>query len=178
MKFLSRWGVVAFVIVVIAFGVWNFLLNGKEVDRVDALMVEYNQLEPVRNEYQMTLSDLMDKKDSLEMTLEATNELTSNQGFMYSVLLGINSSIPSAYLKLTQIDYLGGNEILIKGMSANDSNILSFIENLAVIDVIDKASLVTMSAEKISNQSIKKFDVKVILIEQETIDSRGSEDGA
>jgi len=35
-----------------------------------------------------------------------------------------------------------------------------------------------MSAEKISNQSIKKFDVKVILIEQETIDSRGSEDGA
>jgi len=112
------------------------------------------------------------------MTLEATNELTSNQGFMYSVLLGINSSIPSAYLKLTQIDYLGGNEILIKGMSANDSNILSFIENLAVIDVIDKASLVTMSAEKISNQSIKKFDVKVILIEQETIDSRGSEDGA
>jgi type IV pilus assembly protein PilN len=178
MKFLSRWGVVAFVIVVIAFGVWNFLLNGKEVDRVDSLMVEYNQLEPVRNEYQMTLSDLMDKKDSLEMTLEATNELTSNQGFMYSVLLGINSSIPSAYLKLTQIDYLGGNEILIKGMSANDSNILSFIENLAVIDVIDKASLVTMSAEKISNQSIKKFDVKVILIEQETIDSRGSEDGA
>lgn len=178
MKFLSRWGVVAFVIVAIAFGVWNFLLNGKEVDRVDALMVEYNQLEPVRNEYQMTLSDLMDKKDSLEMTLEATNELTSNQGFMYSVLLGINSSIPSAYLKLTKIDYLGGNEILIEGMSANDSNILSFIENLAVIDVIDKASLVTMSAEKISNQSIKKFDVKVILIEQETIDSRGSEDGS
>jgi type IV pilus assembly protein PilN len=126
----------------------------------------------------MTLSGLMDKKDSLEMTLEATNELTSNQGFMYSVLLGINSSIPSAYLKLTKIDYLGGNEIIINGMSANDSNILSFIENLAVIDVIDKASLVTMSAEKISNQSIKKFIVKVILIEQETIDSRGSEDGA
>ena len=97
---------------------------------------------------------------------------------MYSVLLGINSSIPSSYLKLTKIDYLGGNEIIINGMSANDSNILSFIENLSEVEVIEKASLATMSAEKVSNQSIKKFVVKVVLIEQETIDGRGSEDGA
>jgi type IV pilus assembly protein PilN len=178
MKFVSRWGVVAFAVLLIAFGIWNFLQSGKEVDRVDALMVEFNQLEPVRNEYQMTLAGLLAKKDSLEMTLEATNELTSNQGFMYSVLLGINSSIPSSYLKLTKIDYLGGNEIIINGMSANDSNILSFIENLSEVDVIEKASLATMSAEKVSNQSIKKFVVKVVLIEQETIDGRGSEDGA
>jgi len=178
MKFVSRWGVVAFAVLLIAFGIWNFLQSGKEVDRVDALMVEFNQLEPVRNEYQMTLAGLLAKKNSLEMTLEATNELTSNQGFMYSVLLGINSSIPSSYLKLTKIDYLGGNEIIINGMSANDSNILSFIENLSEVDVIEKASLATMSAEKVSNQSIKKFVVKVVLIEQETIDGRGSEDGA
>jgi len=178
MKFVSRWGVVAFAVLLIAFGIWNFLQSGKEVDRVDALMVEFNQLEPVRNEYQMTLAGLLAKKDSLEMTLEATNELTSNQGFMYSVLLGINSSIPSSYLKLTKIDYLGGNEIIINGMSANDSNILSFIENLSEVDVIEKASLATMSAQKVSNQSIKKFVVKVVLIEQETIDGRGSEDGA
>ena len=63
-------------------------------------------------------------------------------------------------------------------MSANDSNILSFIENLSEVEVIEKASLATMSAEKVSNQSIKKFVVKVVLIEQETIDGRGSEDGA
>lgn len=177
MKFLSRWGVVVFVIAAIAFGAWNFLLNGKEVDRVDALMVEFNQLEPLRNELQMTLSDLLDKKDSLEMTLEATNELTSNQGFMYSVLVGINAAIPSSYLKLTEIDYFGGNKITINGMSANDNNILSFIENLTIVDVIDKASLSTMSAETISNQAIKKFVVEVILIEQQTIDGREDSDG-
>ena len=177
MKFLSRWGVVVFVIAAIAFGAWNFLLNGKEVDRVDALMVEFNQLEPLRNELQMTLSDLLDKKDSLEMTLEATNELTSNQGFMYSVLLGINAAIPSSYIKLTEIDYLGGNKITINGMSANDNNILLFIENLTIVDVIDKASLSTMSAETISNQAIKKFVVEVILIEQQTIDGREDSDG-
>jgi|TARA_B110000240_G_C13484091_1_gene446611 type IV pilus assembly protein PilN len=177
MKFLSRWGVVVFVIAAIAFGAWNFLLNGKEVDRVDALMVEFNQLEPLRNELQMTLSDLLDKKDSLEMTLEATNELTSNQGFMYSVLVGINAAIPSSYIKLTEIDYFGGNKITINGMSANDNNILSFIENLTIVDVIDKASLSTMSAETISNQAIKKFVVEVILIEQQTIDGREDSDG-
>jgi len=177
MKFLSRWGVVVFVIAAIAFGAWNFLLNGKEVDRVDALMVEFNQLEPLRNELQMTLSDLLDKKDSLEMTLEATNELTSNQGFMYSVLVGINAAIPSSYIKLTEIDYFGGNKIIINGMSANDNNILSFIENLTIVDVIDKASLSTMSAETISNQAIKKFVVEVILIEQQTIDGREDSDG-
>ena len=177
MKFLSRWGVVVFVIAAIAFGAWNFLLNGKEVDRVDALMVEFNQLEPLRNELQMTLSDLLDKKDSLEITLEATNELTSNQGFMYSVLVGINAAIPSSYIKLTEIDYFGGNKITINGMSANDNNILSFIENLTIVDVIDKASLSTMSAETISNQAIKKFVVEVILIEQQTIDGREDSDG-
>ena len=177
MKFLSRWGVVVFVIAAIAFGAWNFLLNGKEVDRVDALMVEFNQLEPLRNELQMTLSDLLDKKDSLERTLEATNELTSNQGFMYSVLVGINAAIPSSYIKLTEIDYFGGNKIIINGMSANDNNILSFIENLTIVDVIDKASLSTMSAETISNQAIKKFVVEVILIEQQTIDGREDSDG-
>lgn len=177
MKFLSRWGVVVFVIAAIAFGAWNFLLNGKEVDRVDALMVEFNQLEPLRNELQMTLSDLLDKKDSLEMTLEATNELTSNQGFMYSVLVGINAAIPSSYIKLTEIDYFGGNKITINGMSTNDNNILSFIENLTIVDVIDKASLSTMSAETISNQAIKKFVVEVILIEQQTIDGREDSDG-
>jgi type IV pilus assembly protein PilN len=177
MKFLSRWGVVVFVIAAIAFGAWNFLLNGKEVDRVDALMVEFNQLEPLRNELQMTLSDLLDKKDSLERTLEATNELTSNQGFMYSVLVGINAAIPSSYIKLTEIDYFGGNKITINGMSTNDNNILSFIENLTIVDVIDKASLSTMSAETISNQAIKKFVVEVILIEQQTIDGREDSDG-
>ena len=96
---------------------------------------------------------------------------------MYSVLVGINAAIPSSYLKLTKIDYLGGNEITINGMSANDNNILSFIENLTIVDVIDKASLSTMSAETISNQAIKKFVVEVILIEQQTIDGREDSDG-
>ena len=178
MKFLSRWGVVLFAVIAVSFGIWNFLVSGSEVDRVDSLMVEYNELEPIRSEKQMTLSDLNFKKESLETTLDATSNLTSNQGFMYSVLVGINSAIPGSSLRLTKIDYSGGDEIQIDGISSNDGNILAFIDNLSVIDVIEKASLSTMSVKTVSNQSVKSFVIKVILIEQETIDSREAADGA
>ena len=177
MKFLSRWGVVLFAVLAVGFGIWNFLLSGKEVDRVDELMVEYNELEPIRNEKQFIYSDLTNRKDALEATLKATNDLTSNQSFMYTVLVGINSAVPTQ-LKLTKIDYQGGNEIQIEGMSANDGNILTFIEKLSEIEVIDKASLATMSVKKVSNQSVKTFVVKLTLIQQQTIDAREVADGS
>jgi len=178
MKFLSRWGVVIFAVLAVSFGIWNFLASGSEVDRVDLLMVEYNELEPIRSQKQNILSDLSVKKESLETTLDATSNLTSNQGFMYAVLVGINSAIPGSSLKLTRIDYTGGSEIQINGISSNDGNILAFIDNLAVIDVIEKASLSTMSVKTVSSQSVKSFVIKVVLIEQETIDSREAADGA
>ena len=177
MKFLSRWGVVFAVILIIAFGVWNFLSSGKEVERVDQLMVEYNTLEPIRNEKQMLLSDLVNEKDSLEQTLDATNDLTSNQVFMYSVIVGVNSAIPNKSLKLTKIDYQGGNELLIDGMSSNDTNILSFIDNLSKVEVIEKASLATMSVKTVLEQKVKSFVVKCILVEQQTIDAREVNNG-
>ena len=176
MKFVSRWGIVIFVVLAIIFGAWNFLLNGKEVDRVDELMVEFNSLEPERDEKLFTLGELNNKKDSLEMTLKATNDLTSNKTFMYLVLLGINDAIPNQFLKLTKIDYDRG-DLRIDGMSTNDGNILTFIENLASIDVIDKASLDTMSVKEVSSQSVKTFVIKVVLAEQQTIDARESTDG-
>ena len=40
--------------------------------------------------------------------------MTSNQGFMYSVLLGINTAVPNQYLKLTKIDYDETNKIMFK----------------------------------------------------------------
>ena len=178
MKFLSRWGVVIFAVLVVSFGIWNFLASGSEVDRVDSLMIEYNELAPIRDEKQFIFNDLNSKKQALETTLDATNNLTSNQRFMYSVLLGINSAIPGNSLKLTKIDYSGGNEIQLEGISSNDGSILAFIDNLAIIDVINKASLATMSVKTVSKQDVKAFIIKIILIEQETIDSREKDNGA
>jgi type IV pilus assembly protein PilN len=177
MKLLSRWGVVLFAVVAIAFGIWNFLQSGNEHDRVDMLMVEYNELKPIRDEKQIILTGLILTKESLETTLNATNNLTSNQVFMYSVLQGINSAIPGRSLKLTKIEYNGGSEIKIQGVSVDDSNILMFIDNLTLSDVINKAQFVTASEQTLSNQKVKAFVVKVKLIEQETIDSREATDG-
>ena len=177
MKFLSRWGIVIFVIIAIALGVWNFLISEKEVERVDKLLVEYNLLEEIRNERQMTLTDLNIKKNSLEGTLKATNNMTSNQSFMYSVLLGIKTAIPNDNLVLTKIDYEGVDKLMVYGLSTNDPNILKLIENLKKVEVIDKASLVTMTVETISEQTLKSFTIKCTLASQKTIDSRGETDG-
>ena len=177
MKFLSRWGIVIFVIIAFALGVWSFLISVKEVDRVDELMVEYNLLEGIKNERQMTLTDLNIEKNSIEGSLKATNNMTSNQGFMYSVLLGINTAVPNLYLKLTKIDYEGGDELIVYGLSTNDANILKFIENLSKVAVIDKASLVTMTVETISEQTLKSFTIKCTLVPQKTIEGRGKTDG-
>jgi type IV pilus assembly protein PilN len=92
-------------------------------------------------------------------------------------LLGINTAVPNQYLKLTKIDYEGGDELIVFGLSTNDGNILKFIDNLTKVEVIDKASLVTMSVETISEQTLKSFTIKCTLASQKTIDSRGETDG-
>jgi len=63
------------------------------------------------------------------------------------------------------------------GLSTNDGNILKFIENLTKVEVIDKASLVTMTVETISEHTLKSFTVKCTLASQKTIDSRGETNG-
>jgi len=123
------------------------------------------------------LTDLNIKKNSLEGTLKATNNMTSNQSFMYSVLLGIKTAIPNNNLVLTKIDYEGVDKLIVYGLSTNDPNILKLIENLKMVEVIDKASLVTMTVETISEQTLKSFTVKCTLASQKTIDSRGETNG-
>ena len=127
MKFLSRWGVVIFVVIAIALGAWTFVKNSEDIKEVDQLMIEYNNLEFEKNEKEIFLSELVNKKNELAGTLNATDNITSNQGFLYSVLLGVNSSVPQG-LAFTSMDYNGDNLLEINGLSVNDNNILTFIE--------------------------------------------------
>jgi type IV pilus assembly protein PilN len=177
MKFLSRWGVVALVIIAISLGVWSFLVSKSEVERVDMLLFEYNSLIVERNEKQLELDDLLTKKNVLAGTLSATKNMKSNQEFMYLVLAGINNSIPNAYLKLSKIDFNGDVDVTIYGLSTTDNNILSFIDNLSKVEVIEKASLVTMSIEIIMDQSAKSFTIKCTLAEQKTITNKEDANG-
>ena len=177
MKFFSRWGIVLFIIAAISFGVWNFLMNKNEVERVDSLLFEYNSLVMQKDEKQLELEDLIQKKNLLAGTLKATENMTSNQEFMYSVLIGINKAIPNQYLKLSKVDFDDLQGVMIYGLTTSDNNILSFIDNLSKVSVIEKASLVTMSVETIYDQSAKSFTINCTLAAQDTVNQKETTDG-
>jgi type IV pilus assembly protein PilN len=166
MKFLSRWSVVIFVLIIVALGAWTFVINLEETKEVDELMIEYNNLEFEKNEKGVLLSKLVSKKNELAGTLNATDNITSNQGFLYSVLLGINSSVPQD-LSFSSIDYNGGDLLEINGTSFTDDKILTFIENLTKVKVIDRASLRTMSVQTINKKDIKYFTIDCVLAPQQ-----------
>jgi type IV pilus assembly protein PilN len=168
MKFLSRWGIVIFVLIVVALGAWTFVINLEDTKEVDKLMIEYNNLEFEKNEKEILLSELVSKKNELAGTLNATDNITSNQGFLYTVLLGINSSVPQG-LSFSSIDYNGGDLLEINGSSFTDDKILTFIENLTKVKVIDRASLRTMSVQTINKKDIKYFTIDCVLAPQQAL---------
>jgi type IV pilus assembly protein PilN len=168
MKFLSRWGIVIFVLIVVALGAWTFVINLEDNKEVDKLMIEYNNLEFEKNEKEILLTELVSKKNELAGTLNATDNITSNQGFLYSVLLGINSSVPQG-LSFRSIDYNGGDLLEINGTSYTDDKILTFIENLTKVKVIDRASLKTMSVQTINKKDIKYFTIDCVLAPQQAL---------
>jgi len=166
MKFLSRWGIVIFTVLVILFATWSFFSDSSKMQQVDNLMIEYNNLEMLKNDKQVILGAIKDEQHSLKGKLEASKNLTSNQGFMYSVLLGINTSVPQG-VSLNNINYTGGDVITLSGLSVSDQNILQFIANLQNIKVIDKASLLTMSIIKKEKRTFKSFSIRCVLAPQE-----------
>ncbi len=165
MKFLSRWGVVIFVILAVIFGMWSFFSSQVESDELDQKMVEYQSLEQTRRDKETQLSELVSKKQVLSGMLEASSGIISNQKFMYSTLLSINSAVPQG-VSLNSIEYTGNDAITIIGLSVSDQNILQFIENLSKSKTIDKASLLTMTVKVVNKQNFKSFSIKCTLVRQ------------
>ena len=176
MKFITRWLVVLFIIGAIAFGAMTFINDQVETEELDQQLVEFTDLEMERNIQQTILSDLVAKKRELEGMLEASKNLNSNQGFMYSVLLSINASVPPG-VALRSIEYEGGNVITINGLSLNDQNILQFIETIARSNFISKSSLLTMAIEEIDKKSFKTFSIRCILAPQKPAMSQEETNG-
>ena len=176
MKFLSRWGIVIFIVVAIMFGISSFFSGQVEGEELNQKLVEYNNLEIQKNEKQMLLSDLIEKQQSLGGMLEASKNINSNQGFMYSVLLGINSSVPQG-VSLNSIEYTGGDVLTITGLSITDQNILQFIENLSQSKAIDKSTLLTMSVKTVNKRTFKSFSIKCTLADQVLVDKKENSNG-
>ena len=166
MKFLSRWGVVVFVIIAIVFGIWSFFSSQIKSDELDQKMTEYQSLEVQKDTKEIQFSELETKKQELSSKLKASSGIVSNQKFMHSVLLGINSAVPQG-VSLNIIDYNGGNTVTIVGLSISDQNILQFIEKLSKSEAIDKSSLLTMSVKTVDKRTYKSFSIKCTLVQQQ-----------
>jgi len=160
-KFFSKWGMVIAAIIIISAGVWSFLDNRENVAEVDKHIQEYHELDMVRNQKQMELSELQEQHREIASALEVTKDIKSNQSFMYSVLSNINRSIPRG-VSLSSISYEGGNVLTLKGRSVNDQNILTLINRLNKVDLVDRASLMTMTSEEVEGKKrrLKVFSIR------------------
>jgi type IV pilus assembly protein PilN len=176
MKFLSRWGIVIFIVVAIIFSVSSFFSGQFEGGELDLQLGEYNNLEIQKNTKQIVLSELIAEKQKLSGMLEASKNINSNQNFLYLVLLGINSSVPQG-VSLNSIDYTGANILTITGLSISDQNILQFIDNLSQSKAIDKSSLLTMSIKVVNKRTFKSFSIKCTLAEQISVDKKEKANG-
>ena len=176
MKFLSRWGIVIFVVLAILFAGWHFFSDGASIEEGNKQLIEYQNLNKQKQDKLTTLNKLKNNRAELSGILEASKSITSNQSFMYSVLLGVNTSVPQG-VSLNRINYAGGNTLTISGSSISDQNILQFIENLAESSVIDKASLLTMSVKTQNKRNYKSFSIRCTLAKQQTLDEKEKSNG-
>jgi len=174
-KFLSRWGVVIFITLSIIVATWHFVSDEIDIQDGEKQVAEYNLLKKQKNEKLATLNKLNKKIKKLAGMLEASKNINSNQGFMYEVLTSINNSVPSG-VSLNSIDY-STNTIEITGLSVDDNNIITFIENLAEKPTIDKASLLTMAVKIEGQHTFKEFSIRCVLAKQKTLDEKESFNG-
>ena len=176
MKFLSRWGIVFFVVLSFSFGLWSFFSGQSESEELNQRMTEYQNLEMQKNEKETHLAEIESKKQALSGMLKAGSGIVSNKKFMYAVLMDINTSLPQG-ISFSNINYTGGDTLKIDGLSVSDQNILQFIEQLTNSNSINKASLLTMSVKTVGKRTVKSFSIKCNLINQTTINSKGASNG-
>ena len=175
MKFLSRWGIVIFLVLAVLFAGWHFFSDGASIEDGKKQLIEYQDLKKQKQAKLTTLNQLKNSRAELSGILEASKSITSNQSFMYSVLLGVNTSVPQG-VSLNRINYAGGDALTISGTSISDQNILQFISNLAESSAIDKASLLTMSV-KPNKRNYKSFSIRCTLAKQQTLDEKEKSNG-
>ncbi|MBT4732254.1 pilus assembly protein PilM [Candidatus Woesearchaeota archaeon] len=171
MKFLSRWGVVIFVALSIFTAAWSFFNDDANIEEGEKQLIEYQELKKQKQAKLTILNELKSDREELSGMLEASKNITSNQAFMYSVLLDVNASVPQG-VSLNRINYAGSNILTLSGLSISDQNILQFIENLGESSVIDKASLLTMSIQVKNKRNYKSFSIRCRLVKQKTLENK------
>ena len=166
-KILSKVGMIASGLVVAVF-VIGTLLYQYFFD--NTLANQYQTAVQLEKQIQLKktgLASLKNQKAKYAQMLDVTKEFKSNQVSNYQLLSAINQIVPGG-VWFTNVDFSSPNSLIIKGDASNDQVIVSFIERLQKLPMIEKASLQNMILNSGPVQrkggGAKQFEVRCVVV--------------
>lgn len=162
-KILSKVGMIAATLVVAIFVIgtllYQYFFN-------NTLANQYQTAVQIEKQVQLkeaSLASLKAQKSKYSQMLDASKEFKSNQASNYQLLNAVNQAVPGG-VWFTNIDFSSPNSLVIKGDASSDQVIVSFIERLQKLPMIEKASLqnMTLNAGPVQRKGggAKQFEVR------------------
>lgn len=165
-KILSKVGIIASALVVAIFILgtllYQYFFN-------NTLANQYQTAVQIEKQVQLkeaSLASLKAQKAKYSQMLDASKEFKSNQASNYQLLSAVNQVVPGG-VWFTNIDFSSPNSLVIKGEASSDQVIVSFIERLQKLPMIEKASLqnMTLNAAPVQRKGggAKQFEVRCLV---------------
>ena len=150
MKFLSGFamkglagGIAALYIFLIGFSFFQISSNKSKLENENMIQKEFNVVSAEHKKLTKTVGDM-------QKALKLGGMVNSNQTASYRALAQITRSVPQR-VQFTDLNYNGGNEVIVSGLAFSDQDIINFISNLNKKDLITQASLKAMNVPKGKN---------------------------
>lgn len=166
-KILSKVWMIAAALVIAIFVLGTFLY---QYFFNDTLANQYQTAIQIEKQIQLkesTLAGVRAQKSKYAQMLDATKEFKSNQLSNYQLMNSINQIVPGG-VWFTNIDFNSPNTLVIKGDASNDQAIVSFIERLQKLPMIEKASLqnMTLNSGQVQRKGggAKQFEVRCVVV--------------
>lgn len=165
-KILSKVGMIAsgLVVLLFIFGtfIYQYFFNNTLVNQYQTAV----QIEKQIQFKEASLASLKAQKSKYSQMLEASKEFKSNQASNYQLLTAVNDVVPGG-VWFTNIEFTSPNALVIKGDASNDQAIVSFIERLQKLPMIEKASLqnMTLNSGPVQRKGggAKQFEVRCVV---------------
>ena len=116
---------------------------------------ELNNFSVVNNNLEQSKKTLITLNKELEVinqSLKITNSVKSNRTKSYRILAQIANSVPNG-VRFLSLEYNGDDEITIEGDATTDLSILGLITNLNKQSLIEQASLILVSSDKMGSNA-------------------------
>jgi type IV pilus assembly protein PilN len=165
-KILSKVGIITSALLVAIFIVGTLLYQYFFNDTLANQYQTAVQIEKQLQSKEASLAALKAQKAKYSQMLDASKEFKSNQASNYQLLSAVNQAVPGG-VWFTNIDFTSPNSLVIKGDASSDQVIVSFIERLQKLPMIEKASLqnMTLNTGPVQRKGggAKQFEVRCVV---------------